>query len=118
MVIRLQRRNSKHGEIVQPEIAEGRLGLTSDQILTGPNFGLTSTRDVLLDEMLRKISELRRRIRKKKARPEERAELKQLSWQFERIAPAVDSFKDVAEWEKQVDEAARAVDEIVSDDTH
>lgn len=118
MVIRLQRRKSKHGEIVQPEVGEGRLGLTSDQILTGPNFGLTSTRDLLLDELLKKISELRRRIRKKKARPEEREELKQLSWKFERIAPVADSFKDVAEWETQVEEAARAVDAFAADETH
>lgn len=116
MVIRLERttkgRSQQH--VVEPVTEEGQIGLTADQMLTSPNFGLHTTRDMLVEEMLAKIKELRRRIRKKKATPADRSKLEQLEMDFDRVAPAAESFAGIDEWNRSVDrsdDALRAVDE-------
>lgn len=63
MVIRLVRRKKGKGEVVEAICEEGTIGLTADQKLTSPNFGLTSTRDVLADGMAADIARLREQAR-------------------------------------------------------
>jgi hypothetical protein len=88
MVVRLVQRTQGKGEVVgvECERATGR-ALTADQNLTGPNFGLTSTRDLMTDRLLDEIARLRHLVRKGSASPSEKTELKQLQLDFERSAP-------------------------------
>ena len=98
LVIRLVRRKEGKGEVVDVITEEGTFGLTADQNLTGPNFGLTSTRDVLAEEMAAEIERLRERARQKKATPTERKKLKELQAEYERIAPATPTYAGVEAW--------------------
>lgn len=112
MIVRLERRRSgktEHVELV-PEL--GRLGLTADQRLTGPDFGLTSTRDVLVDRLIDEMTRLRNKVRRRTADARERAELKQLQLKFDRVAPVGATFMEAQEWEeraKSVESATREV---------
>lgn len=97
LIVRLVRK----GDAVEVVTEEGTIGLTADQKLTGPDFGLDSPRDVLADDMARRIEELRRRARRKKASPEELKELQHLSQEYERIAPATPTYEGVAQWREE-----------------
>lgn len=100
LVVRLVRRKEGKGkgEVVDVITEEGTIGLTADQNLTSPNFGLTSTRDVLADEMAAEIERLRGRAREKKATPTERKKLRALEAEYERIAPATPTYAGVEAW--------------------
>ncbi len=78
MVIRLVRRTQGRGEVVDVECERTtNWAPTADQNLTSRNFGLPSTRDILIDRLLEKIARLTDRVRTKRASAEERADLKQ-----------------------------------------
>ena len=100
LVVRLVRRKEGKGkgEVVDVITEEGTFGLTADQNLTGPNFGLSSTRDVLTEEMAAEIERLRGRARAKKATPAERKKLRALEAEYERIAPATPTYAGVEAW--------------------
>ena len=100
LVIRLVRRKEGKGkgEVVDVITEEGTIGLTVDQNLTGPNFGLDSTRDVLADEMAAEIERLRKRVKQKKATPTERKKLRALEAEYEKIAPATPTYAGMATW--------------------
>jgi predicted ATP-binding protein involved in virulence len=107
MVVRLVRRKKGKGDVVEVITEEGVIGLTADQNLTGPNFGLTSTRDVLADEIAAQIEELRSRARIKSAKPAERRRLRELEEEIERMAPAVPRFQDIETWRRESEEIER-----------
>lgn len=90
MVVRLRRRTQGQGEVVDAECERSTdRSLTADQNLLSPNFGLHSTRDVLVDALIEKIQALTMRVRSKKATPREREELRMAQMEFEFSAPAV-----------------------------
>lgn len=90
MVVRLQRRTQGQGEVVDAQCERStERSLTADQNLTSPNFGLHSTRDVLVDALVKKIERLTARVRAKKATAGERAELRQAQMEFEFSAPSL-----------------------------
>ncbi|MEP7125793.1 MAG: hypothetical protein ABJE95_32985, partial [Byssovorax sp.] len=97
-------------EVVDVITEEGTFGLTADQTLTGPNFGLTSTRDVLTDEMAAEIERLRGRARAKKATPAERKKLRSLEAEYERIAPATPTYEGVEAWREDAERIRLAND--------
>lgn len=105
LVVRLVRRKEGKGkgEVVDVITEEGTIGLTADQNLTSPNFGLTSTRDVLADEMAAEIERLRGRAREKKVTPTERKKLRALEAEYERIAPATPTYAGVEAWREDED---------------
>lgn len=94
MVIRLVSKRIGKGHFVVPEVEAGLLGLTADQMLTSPNFGLASTRDTLTEQLLVELHELRLRKGKGKLDKVERARLDQLSFQFDHIAAPADTFDE------------------------
>ncbi len=88
MVVRLVRRTQGKGEVVDVVCERStERALTADQNLVGPNFGLTSTRDVMTDQLLEEIARLRGRVRARSATARERLQLQQLQLEFERSAP-------------------------------
>lgn len=90
MVVRLKRRAQGHGQVVDAECERTTArGLTADQNLTSKNFGLVSTRDVMVDALLEKIRSLSRRVRTGKADLSERRELKKLQLELNLTAPPV-----------------------------
>ncbi len=99
MVVRLERRTQGRGQVVDAVTEQGRIGLTADQNLTSPNFGLASTRDVLIDVLLAEIRQLRERVRQRKAGRNDRARLRQLQLKFDEIAPATETFADAKSWQ-------------------
>jgi hypothetical protein len=99
MVIRLTKKQSGKSEYVDPVPDLGQIGLTADQSLTGPNFGLESTRDVIVDELVDDIRTLRRRVRSKRADDADREKLRQLKLKFEKMAPVGATFDDAQHWE-------------------
>lgn len=98
MVVRLMRKRQGRGEVVVAETDEGTVGLTADQNLTGPNFGLPSTRDVLTDNLLAEIKHLRRQIQGGQAEGNARERLTQLEFHFAKLAPASPSFEGITSW--------------------
>ena len=89
MIVRLVRRTQGRGEVVDVECERSTdLALTADQNLTGPNFGLKSTRDVMTDQLLEEIRGLSRKVRAGSATPKERADLRRRQIDFDRSAPA------------------------------
>ncbi len=110
MVIRLVRRKRGKGEVVEAICEEGTIGLTTDQKLTSPAFGLSTTRDVLADDMAREIERLRERLRRKEATPTERKRLRALEAEYERIAPATPTYAGVERW-REDEERIRRVNE-------
>ena len=101
MVIRLVKRRIGAGHFVKPECDRGTLGLTADQMLTGPNFGLDTTRDELTEQLMLELHELRLRQRRGVISKPDRDRLEQLSFEFDRIAAPVGSFADVQAWREQ-----------------
>lgn len=86
MVIRLRKRTQGQGEVVDAACERStNRSLTADQNLTGENFGLRSTRDVMVDALLEKINTLSAKVRAKKASEADRKALKeaQLAFAFE-----------------------------------
>ncbi|MGE0711827.1 MAG: AAA family ATPase [Planctomycetota bacterium] len=100
LVVRLQRVEEEGQSVIQPTLDLGRMGLTADQNLTGPNFGLRTTRDVMTEELEGEIQRLRAKVRSNQASDEERAALTQLQFKFMEIAPAAPTYDDVAAWER------------------
>lgn len=111
LVVRLVRRKKGKGQVVEAIVEEGTSGLTADQVLTGPNFGLTTTRDVLTEQMEEELTRLRARVRAKKATPAERKKLKKLQADYERAAPATPTFAGVERWRDDEERIRRADEE-------
>ena len=99
LVIRLQRVDNGHS-VIEPVLDLGRMGLTADQNLTGPNFGLRTTRDVMTEELEGEIQRLRTKVRSNQASDEDREKLAQLQFKFMEIAPAAPTYDDVEAWER------------------
>lgn len=114
MIIRLEVHGQKRGTTtIRPHTEEGRMGLSADQNLTGPNFGLRSTRDVLVDSLLAEIDRLTRRVKSRHANSDEKSRLKQLEFQFQQIAPPTATHAGMARWnnvEKGLRELADSID--------
>jgi hypothetical protein len=113
LVVRLVRSDEGKGDVVEVITEEGTIGLTADQKLTGPDFGLRSTRDVLADDMAREIQELGARARRGEASPAERKRLMALSEEYARIAPATPTYEGIARW-REDEERIRAANERVA----
>ena len=97
MVVRLVRRTQGKGEVVDAECERStERSLTADQNLTSKNFGLTSTRDVLIDSLLAKIEALTRRVRTHKASQGERDELRCAQVELDLTAPPISGSGDDA----------------------
>jgi hypothetical protein len=95
MVVRLVRRTRGKGEVVDAECERStERSLTADQNLTSPNFGLTSTRDVMIDSLLERIEALARRVRTKQASAGERAELRRAQVELDLTAPPISGSSD------------------------
>lgn len=112
MVVRLVRRLGKDGDVVDAITEEGTIGLSADQNLTGPNFGLTSTRDVLTDELVAEVDRLRKRARAKKATPAERKRLGELEAEFERLAPATPTHSGMEGWRDESERIQRVSEKL------
>lgn len=97
LVVRLVPRTAGRSRYVGAEVTPGRIGLTADQNLTGPNFGLQSTRDPLVESLLAEISELRGRVKRHRTAPDAE-KLKQLEIQFQELAPAADAYQGIDDW--------------------
>lgn len=90
MVVRLKRRAQGHGQVVVADCERTTSrSLTADQNLTSKNFGLASTRDVLVDALLEKIRVLSSRVRSGKANTSDRKELKDAQLELTLTAPPV-----------------------------
>jgi hypothetical protein len=90
MVVRLVRRTQGRGEVVDAECERTtERSLTADQNLVSKNFGLSSTRDVLVDALLDKIRRLSSRVRARTATQRERSELKKAQLELDFVAPPV-----------------------------
>jgi predicted ATP-binding protein involved in virulence len=88
MAVRLKRRTQGKGEVVDADcVRTTDQSLTADQNLTGPNFGLKSTRDVVLEDLLAEIHRLRSDFRRGRAKPADERKLRQLELEFEETAP-------------------------------
>jgi predicted ATP-binding protein involved in virulence len=97
MVVRLMRRTQGKGDVVDAECERStERSLTADQNLTSRNFGLTSTRDVLIDSLLAKIEALTRRVRIHKASQDERDELRRAQVELDLTAPPISGSGDDA----------------------
>jgi predicted ATP-binding protein involved in virulence len=107
MVIRLVRAKKGKEDIVQAITEEGVIGLTADQNLTGPNFGLSSTRDVLADQLAAEIEQLRAQIRNKTAKPSAKKRLRELEKELDRAAPATPTHQEMGAWRRESDEIER-----------
>lgn len=95
MVVRLVRRTQGKGEVVDAECERStERALTADQNLTSKNFGLTSTRDVLIDSLLVRIEELTRRVRARSASKAEREELRRAQLELDLTAPPISGSSD------------------------
>jgi energy-coupling factor transporter ATP-binding protein EcfA2 len=101
MVVRLTQRRQGSGEVVDPEVDLGEIGLTADQNLTGPNFGLDSTRDILADDLIREMNRLRRLVRRKRATATERDKLRQLEFTFEQTVPVGNTYAEAQRWRQE-----------------
>jgi len=112
MVVRLNRRRQSGGEVVEPETALGQLGLSADQNLTGPNFGLDSTRDVLTEELLRELNRLRRLVRGRRAKTADKEKLRQLELQFDQVAGVGPTFSEAEKWKAESRELAGFAEQI------
>lgn len=116
LVIRLVRRKKGKGEVVEAITEEGTIGLTADQKLTGPDFGLPSARDLLADDMAAEIELLRGRVRTKKAKPAERKRLRALEAEYERIAPATPTYAGIERWREDEARIRRANEEAAREE--
>ena len=88
MVVRLSRKIQGKGEVVAVKcVRTTDQSLTADQSLTGPNFGLRSTRDVLVDDLRGEIERLTKEVRAGKASPRDRAQLSAAQTRFNSEAP-------------------------------
>lgn len=88
MVVRLERRTQGRGEVVRTSCERSTdRSLTADQNLTSENFGLKSTRDVLVDALLEKIEALSKQVRAGKADAKTRNELREAQVSFDFEAP-------------------------------
>ncbi len=103
LVIRLVRRRKgkSRNEIVGVLSEEGTIGLTADQNLTSPKFSLSSTRDVLADEMSSEIERLRKLVGEGRAGAIDLRKLRTLEANYERVAPATPSFEGVNGWREE-----------------
>jgi len=107
MVIRLVRAKKGKQDIVRAITEEGVIGLTADQNLTGPNFGLPSTRDVLADQLAAEIEQLRAQVRNKTAKPLAKKRLRELEKELDRAAPATPTYQEMGAWRRESDEIER-----------
>ena len=88
MVVRLSRKTLGKGEVVGVEcVRTTEQSMTADQSLTGPNFGLRSTRDVLIDDLRGEIEQLTKQVRAGKASPRDRKQLRAAQVRFNSEAP-------------------------------
>lgn len=88
MVVRLQPRTQGRGKVVSVTCERTTdTAPTADQNLTGANFGLQSTRDVMTDALLAELARLRDAVRRGSATPKQKNDLRQLQLDFERSAP-------------------------------
>lgn len=101
MIVRLRTQTIGKGQFVVPEVEPGIMGLTADQILTGPNFGLESTRDTLTESLIHEIHQLRLAQKNRKLSPKEVDRLNQLSFKFDEIAPPVASHDQLEDWKRE-----------------
>lgn len=109
LVVRLRRIQDGPRSVVQPELDLGRMGLTADQNLTSPNFGLSTTRDVLTEELEGEVRRLRRGVKDQTATVEDRARLVGLQRRLLEVAPASPTYEGASDWAEQV-RALLAVD--------
>jgi energy-coupling factor transporter ATP-binding protein EcfA2 len=116
LVIRLVRRKKGKSEVVEAITEEGAIGLTADQKLTGPDFGLSSARDLLADKKAAEIERLRGRVRSKEAKPAERKRLRALEAEYERIAPATPTYAGIERWRKDEERIRRANEEAAREE--
>lgn len=98
IIIRLHTKSIGKGQFVVPSVEEGVLGLTADQILTGPNFGLETSRDILTESLLHEIHQLRLAQRRGKLSAKDTQRLDQLSFKFVEIAPPVSGHTEIEHW--------------------
>jgi hypothetical protein len=92
MVVRLERRTQGKGEVVRAEcLRTTERSLTADQNLTSPNFGLSSTRDVIVEAVREKIDWLTKQVRAGTAKKQDREELRRAQLRFEFEAPVAAS---------------------------
>jgi hypothetical protein len=114
MVIRLVARKHRGKSVVRPETDQGIGGLTADQNLTGPNFQMRSTRDVLTEELLKEIHLLRQRARARKLPGSDRQRLRQLELDFNKLAPAGADFIAAKKWIQRTAAATTREEELAS----
>lgn len=119
LVLRLVRtRESKgKGEVVEVLTEEGTIGLTADQNLTSPNFGLSTTRDVLAESMAREIERIRGLARAKKATPRERKKLRELEETYDRIAPATPTYVGIEAWRDEAEQIRLANEKAAAEES-
>lgn len=101
MIIRLKNRTIGRGSFVVPESEPGISGLTADQILTGPSFGLDSTRDTLIESLIMELHRLRLAEKKGRLPRAKKERLRQLTFEFQRLAPPVADYAEIPKWDKQ-----------------
>jgi len=100
IIVRLHTKTIGKGQFVVPNVEPGILGLTADQILTGPNFGLESSRDILTESLLHEIHQLRLAQRKGRLSTQDALRLEQLSFKFDEMAPAVSNHSEIEHWRR------------------
>lgn len=111
LMVNLKKARRGRGYFVVPRVREGTIGLTADQRLTGPSFGLGSTRDLLADEIERELLALRRKDSRRLS-PDQRKRKEQLEFRWDRMASPAEDYRGIQDWQRRDDALQRAAARI------
>jgi hypothetical protein len=118
MVVRLKAQTRRGVQVVVPEVDVGTSGLTADQMLTGPNFGLSSTRDLATENAMRQARSLRSRIRRGTATALEQRRFRKLEQDLNSRAPASADFVGITPWREQARDIKRLNEQLQTTNGH